>query len=625
MLKIGCFMFILIVLPAYAQDEWLYMPLNFEQAYDKNTRSYDGMPGANYWQNHSDYNINASIDPASRTLTGSESITYSNNSPNTLDTLVIRLYQNINRLSSMHDFPFDTTENLVGINLTSLSIDGVPIQIKENENVNEIGTNLIIKNVSIPSHSNIKITAEWNFKIPSVNRIRMGAYDSTTFFIAYWYPQIAVYDDIDGWDLIQYTGLVEFYNDFNNFDVTLNLPNNMCMWATGILQNPDELFKPDILSRYNKASESDKVVHIISNDDYSPGRTLFNNSTLFNSWHFKAENVPDFTFGISDHYLWDSKAVNNGERNVLVSAAYNPDSKDFYEVCEVASTTVEMLSKSLPAYPFPWPKITVFNGEGGMESPMMVNESSNKEHIWMDYVTTHEVTHSYFPFYMGCNERKYAWMDEGWTQMLSEPIQWAVDTSIDFRARDVFRYENNSGYDRDFPMMARSDMIKGPAYGNSSYFRPAAAYNTLKELLGDELFKKALQEYIKRWHGKHPTPYDFFYTFEDVADDDFTWFWKPWFFDGGYPDQSIDTVIVKDDKAAVLVDMEGRIPTSVMLKLNFTDGTSKSIFKGCSVWKDEDQTWIEEPLNGKKLKFVELGSKHIPDVEKDNKLWELKP
>ena len=173
-------------------------------------------------------------------------------------------------------------------------------------------------------------------------------------------------------------------------------------------------------------------------------------------------------------------------------------------------------------------------------------------------------------------------------------------------------------------MMARSDMIKDVAYGNSSYFRPAAAYNTLKEMLGEELFKKALQEYIKRWHGKHPTPYDFFYTFEDIADDDYTWFWKPWFFEAGYPDQSIDTVIVKDDKAAVLVDMEGRIQTSVMLKLNFTDGTSDNLFKPCSVWKDETEVWIEEPLNGKKLKSVELGSKHIPDVEKDNKLWEMK-
>ncbi len=601
----------------------LYMPLNFQKAFEKGTRSYDGKPGSNYWQNKSDYRLSATIDPQTRMLNGTETILYSNNSPDTLDELVIRLYQNINKLGNIHDFAIDVSEPSEGMILTSLSADDVSIDPKDTARVRESGTNLTIRKLKIFPGSRIKITSSWNFVIPKVNTIRMGAYDSTSYFLAYWYPQVAVYDDIDGWDKVNYTGQVEFYNDFNNYDVSITVPNNMCIWSTGILQNAEEVMSPLVLERYKKAMESEFVINVISASDYTAGASLFNNSFSTNTWHVMAENVPDFTFGLSDHYLWDARSVNTGgDKNVLVSSAYKNDSTDFYEVCETAAKTVEYLSKIQPGVPFPFPKITVYDGEGGMESPMMVNESNGKQRIWQVYVTTHEVAHSYFPFYMGINERKYAWMDEGWTQFLSEPIQWALDTTIDFRARDVFRYTNLSGQDIELPPMAISFVMHGGGpYGNASYFRPAAAYNTLKELLGDKLFIKAAQQYIKRWNGKHPVPYDFFFSFNDAAKEDLSWFWTPWFFEAGYPDLGIDTVIVKDDKIKVHIIQEGTIPTSVALTFKFTDGTEKSIFKNCSVWKDDDNIWIKEPLEGKILSSVVLGSKYIPDLNKENNVW----
>jgi hypothetical protein len=378
------------------------------------------------------------------------------------------------------------------------------------------------------------------------------------------------------------------------------------------------------MAKYKDATESSSVVHIISPADYTNKTPLYSNKNNVNTWHFNANYVTDFTFGFSDHYLWDGRSANAGEKNVFVSAAYKEDTTDNYEVCETAARTVEYLSKTQPGVPFPFPKITVFDGEGGMESPMMVNESNGKQKIWQVYVTTHEVAHSFFPFYMGINERKYAWMDEGWTQFLSEPIQWSIDTTIDFRARDEFRYTNLSGQDVEVPMMTISSTIKGGApYGNASYFRPAAAYNTLKEFLGDDLFIKALQEYIKRWNGKHPVPYDFFDTFNEAAKEDLSWFWDPWFFDQAYPDLGIDTVIVKDGKANVHITLEGKIPTSVQLTFKFRDGYEKVIFKNCSVWRSDDDAWFEIPLDGKKLKSVSLGSKNIPDVIPDNNLWEF--
>jgi len=223
---------------------------------------------------------------------------------------------------------------------------------------------------------------------------------------------------------------------------------------------------------------------------------------------------------------------------------------------------------------------------------------------------------------MGINERKYAWMDEGWAQMLAEYAQYSIDSSFDYRAKDVSDYLSLAGQDKETPLMTLSYNERETAYISASYVRSAAAYNTLKELLGDDLFKKALQEYIRRWNGKHPTPYDFFFTFNDAAKEDLTWFWQPWFFDAGYPDLGIDSVVINNDKVKTGISLEGKIPVSVFLTFKFTDGTEKTVFKNCSVWKDADEAWLELPLDGKKLKSIELGNSHIPDVNKENNLWE---
>ena len=224
----------------------LYMPLNFQEAYGNGTRSYNGKPGAGYWQNNADYKLTAYIDPQTRTLTGTAIITYYNNSPDTLDQIVIRLYQNINKLGNIHDFPIDESERSDGMVISSLEVDGDKIDFKNDSSAELTGTNLVIKDQEIPPGEKVLINVSWSFVIAKVNTIRMGAYDSTTYFIGYWYPQIAVYDDIDSWDIIDYTGMVEFYNDFNNYDVSITVPNNMCVWGTGALKNPEIVLAPQL-------------------------------------------------------------------------------------------------------------------------------------------------------------------------------------------------------------------------------------------------------------------------------------------------------------------------------------------------------------------------------------------
>jgi hypothetical protein len=620
---------IIFLLTACCFSQSLYIPLEFEAAYEDGTRSLDGKPGADYWQNKSDYKISVTLYPATGYIKGSANITYYNNSPDTLDRIVFRLYQNLNKKGTEKDFPFSKDEFTEGIVLSSLTINKKNYDVKKDSSLEYTGTNLSVKNLSIAPKKQATINVAWEFKVPKENHIRMGQYDSTTFFIAYWYPQIAVYDDIDGWDMIEYTGQTEFYNDFNNYEVNITVPNYYGIWATGNLNNAEQVLSPQILARYNEALVSDKVVSIINSNDYLLKMAVFNNTNETNTWSFSAAGVPDFTFGAAANYLWDGMAADGLNKKVFVSAAYKQASLDFYEVCEVTAKTVEMMSKDLPGIAFPFPKITIFNGGGGMESPMMVNQGSNNERIWMVHTTVHEVAHSYFPFYMGINERKYAWMDEGWAQMLSEYIQYELDKTIDFRARNVKRYLDYSGQFDEVPMMYASYNIKSDMYGNHAYFRPCNAYNILKDFMGDASFKKALQEYMKRWAGKHPTPYDFYFTFEDATDDELTWFFEPWFFKQGYPDAAIDTAFVRDDILKIQVTKEGELPIPVALYVKFKDGTSKKAYRSASVWKpgagadEEDEIWIEMEID-KKPSMIELGNPYIPDADTTNNYWLFK-
>jgi hypothetical protein len=603
----------------------IYIPLEFQEAYENGTRSLDGKPGADYWQNHSDYKISAELDPVTGMLFGTAQITYFNNSPDTLEKIVLRTYQNINRKNAMRDFLYKSTADNEGMVINSLSVGKKTYAPASDSSLENTGTNLVIKNLSVLPGKQTSINVSWEFKMPGTEGIRMGRYDSTVFFVAYWYPQVAVYDDIDGWDMTEYTGNAEFYNDFNNYDVKITVPNDYCIWATGELQNPQEVFSAQTLNRYTEAMNSLTKVNIITIQDYQNKTALFNNSAETNLWQFSAKGVNDFTFAASSNYLWDGRLTDTGGKKVFVSAAYDAASLNFYEVCDIASKTIEISTRDLPGVMFPFPKLTVFQGSGGMESPMMVNMDSENQRIWTVHTVVHEVMHSYFPFYMGINERKYAWMDEGWTQMLSEYIQYEIDKTIDFRARNVKRYLDYAGQFDEVPMMFPSYMIRGEMYGNHAYFRPANAYNLMKDFMGDAVFKKALTEYMKRWNGKHPTPYDFFFSFEDATDDELDWFIEPWFFREGYPDVSIDTAYVKDEILKVQISKDGELPVPVAVTVKFKDGTVKRAYRSASSWKnqDNDEIIIEMDID-RKPAYIELGNQYIPDVDSLNNIWQFK-
>ncbi|MDH7604876.1 MAG: M1 family metallopeptidase [Melioribacter sp.] len=615
---------LIFLLPAVAlaQKTSLFIPVNFQKAYEKETRSYDGTPGKNYWQNRADYKIKAEVFPYERKIIGEEKIVYYNNSPDTLKRIVVKLLMDIYRKGNMRDFQISPDAVNEGVELHKIVYNNNEIKFdNKKDSPYRDGTNLFIPlSKPILPKEKSEIEFYWSCKIPDKSQIRMGAYDSTSMFVAYWFPQIAVYDDIDGWDVISYTGNTETYNDFGNYEVEITVPKNFVIWATGVLQNPEEVFSEKILEKYKKALSSDEIVRIIEESDYS-GLITLNKEKL--TYKFKAEYVPDFAFALSNHYLWDASSLvvdKQTGRRAFISAAYNPNSKDFYQVAEIARKSIESFSTHLPGYPYPYPVMTVFNGQGGMEFPMMCNNSSVPEIQGTIHLTSHEIAHTYFPFFMGINEKKYAWMDEGWATMLPFDFQTEQAEGYDPRTRNAQGYSEVGGTDKDLPPMITSYQMRGPSYRNASYRRPAAAYEFLRNLLGDDLFKKSLHEYIKRWNGKHPVPYDFFFTFNEVSKQNLDWFWKAWFFDTKYPDLSIKLAHQKDNKVEIVIFNKGGLPLPVKINAVYDDNTEQIIYESkADIWKDGN---YEKKINfnsKKKIKKIQLGNNQIPDVNiKDN-------
>ncbi|HZW37974.1 MAG TPA: M1 family metallopeptidase [Ignavibacteriaceae bacterium] len=596
-----------------------YLPINIKKAYDNGTRSYDGRPGKNYWQNTSNYKIKAELNPFSKVITGSEQIDYVNNSPDTLKELIVNLFQNIYKYGSPRNWPIDKQSLHDGVEINKIIVNDEVINLEK-----ETYTFSTILTIKLPSpivpSSNANIIIDWKVKIPEKSTIRQGAYDSTSMLIAYWYPHIAVYDDIDGWDENLYIGDQEFYNDFSNFDVEISVPSTFIIWATGELQNYKDVLTGKILERYEETKNSETVVKIITTDDIINSNT--SSAKGNKTWHFTAENVIDFVFAASDHYLWDGVIYKNSGKKTFISSAYKKESLDFYQVGDIAKKVITYLSEELPGVPYPYPSMTVFNGSGGMEYPMFVNDGSQQKYPETASLTAHEITHTYFPFYMGINERKYAFMDEGNAVML--PMNFQIkEGSVNAYTDGVKQFESFSGREDEMPLVVPSTLLKGTPYRISAYRRSSLAYLYLKNYLGDEVYKKALKDFIMNWNGKHPIPYDFFNSLNVSVNEDLSWFINPWFYEHGYADLSLENVKINNNEVELTIKKIGSLPVPVELK--FIDKNGKEVIKTWStgIWKDKKELLVKVNLDISPTKVL-LNEKFAPDSDRKNNIFQQK-
>jgi len=602
---------------SFSQNSKLFVPREIQTSMMNATRTLNGVSGKNYWQNTTTYKIEASFNPETGKITGKEKVSYRNNSPNTIYELIVNLYPNLFKKGNARDREVEPSDVHDGIKLKKVKINGIEID-KENS-CSYTGTIVSIKlKKPLLSKNELEIEMEWEFIMQSKTTIRVGKYGNKTWFIGYWYPQIAVYDDIYGWDDIYYDGLHEFYAAFANFDVKIKVPSNQIIWATGIWQNPSEILNLNYLNRYNQALISDKVVHIVAAEDL---KNKITKSEQENIWHFIADNVTDFSFATSDSYLWDGLSIVTDKKNrreTFIQTAYNKNSLDFYDVIEISKRSILYLSDSMPGIPFPYPRMTVFNGGGGMEFPMMVNDRSETSRSATLNLTSHEISHTYFPFYMGINQERYSWMDEGWAQFLPAEFQEQQTPYNNKRAESAFNFSYYAGNSLEMPMMVPSFYMKGYEYYVASYYRPEIAYRVLQNILGDKLFKKALQEYIIRWNGKYPSPYDFFFTFNEVAGEDLSWFWKPWFFEMGYPDLAIGDIKKNKNEWTIEIKKIGILPVPIEINIIYANSSSEKLKYSAKIWKEGNDKFQIKYTTNKMIKNIILGTDQIPDINKND-------
>lgn len=607
----------------HAQE--LYMPRNIKAAYDKGSRSKDGKPGIQYWQNKGKYDLHIQVNPDTKLVEGTETIKYTNNSPDTLRQVAIRFVNNLHKPEAPRSGYVSKDFLTSGLDIKSFEVDGQRYSL----NTKDWGT---VEDVPLKTALNPGQTAVFNISWAyplSKESGREGQLDSTTFFVAYAFPRISVYDDYNGWDQIPHTDRAEFYNDFNDYQLTVKAPKNYVVWATGDLQNPDEVLQPDYAARLKKSYNSEDIIAIANAEEMSKG--LVTQQNEWNSWKFTANHITDMTFSLSNHYLWDAGSVivdPKTNRRASVQSAYDAKAKDFAQATAWSKQALHWFSNNWPGIPYPFSKMTAVQGFADMEYPMMVNDSSTPDMEFSQFVLNHEIAHTYFPFYMGTNETRYAHMDEGWATTLEYLIgieqlgkKKADDNYKTFR---VNRWIFDPSTEQDQPIISLSTQVSGVGYGNNAYVKPSLAYLALKDMLGDVAFKKYLHAYMDRWNGKHPIPWDFFYTLNNVSGQNLNWYWNNWFFSNNYIDLSITKVTNKGLAYQLALRNTGGFAVPFDVILTYKDGSTELFHQTPALWKTNQKAAIVS-LNAKKaVSKIDINGGLFVDANAGDNTWKSK-
>ncbi|HEX4373737.1 MAG TPA: M1 family metallopeptidase [Puia sp.] len=613
-----------IIFSASAQS--LYMPRNVKDAFKKETRSPDGRPGKNYWQNYGRYNITVTALPPDRNIKGAEQITYINNSPDTLKNPVFRLTINIHKPGVLRYGTTDSTYFNSGVHIDSFTVNGESQIWRSNSTV---GTwqSVRLQKPLMPKDS-IKFSFVWHYEI-SLLSSREGMLDSTTYFLAYFYPRVAVFDDYNGWDRLDFTDQQEFYNDFNDYTLQVVAPKNYIVWSTGTLQNPNEVLQPEYAKKLNESMKTDSVIRIAAPADLSAKKITAQHET--NTWRWTANDISDVTVALSDHYNWDASSVivdDATKRRASVQSAYNDKAKDFHYMVSFGRHSLDWLSHNWPGVPYPFPKTTIVQGFADMEYPMMVNDGTNADTVFSRFVVEHEIAHTWFPFYMGINESRYAFMDEGWATTF-ELLIGRADLGVQ-RAENFYKQFRVNGWildpsqEEDLPIITPANVLRNQAYGNNAYGKPSLAYFAMKDYLGDDMFRKCLHAFMDRWHGKHPIPWDFFNTFNDVSGKNLNWFWSNWFFTTNYIDLAVQKVDATNNGYTLSIQNIGGFPIPFDIKINYENGSSETIHKTPEIWS-ADQKQVSVNISAtKKIQSLKLDGGIFVDADESNNTWNSK-
>ena len=607
----------------------------FEHAVAEGTRSTDGTPGSRYWINGGDYTIHAVLSPATRMLRGQETIRYHNNSPNDLEWIVVHLRQNLQQEGVIRNRPQKLTG---GMHLSEVRYNGEALLEQASLRPGSTGYFIdgtlmyLVLPVPLASGETGTLDFSWSFEVPGLGAPRMGQ-DGEVFYLGYWYPQVAVYDDVNGWKADPYMGNGEFYMDYGTYDVTIDVPEGWLVGATGMLRNPDEVLSEQTRTRLAMAAENREIgatVHVVEAEDRVAGRSTSASDTGRLTWRFHAENVRDFAFGTSAQYVWDATTAEVGDRDgdgtsdfAMIHALYRPEASSWERSAEFGKFSIEYLSKMF--MPYPYPHMTTVEGiiGGGMEYPMITLIGGARNDRSLFGVTFHEIGHMWFPMVVGQDEKQYTWMDEGLTSFNTNE---GVAAFWHMNAWDPARqaYYRIAGTGREVEPMRHADLYppNSPARGIASYSKPAVALNALRGLIGQEDFLRAYREYAHRWAYKHPQPYDLFNTFEDVLGEDLDWFWTTMFYTTWTLDQAVGAVEPTADGVVVTIRDEGLSPMPSPVRVTYADGSVADQSLPVDVWLGGAREATLRFDAGEVVRVEIDPERFLPDVRRENNVWE---
>lgn len=596
------------------------------------TRSASGQPGHKYWQNSADYVLNVSLNDAKNEITGTSEITYTNNSPDQLGFLWLQLDQNLFAKDSRGNaiIPMYGSRNGAhgeeldgGYKIKSVKIDGAEVKYTISDTRMQIDLPKGLK-----SNGGIaKIKIEYSFVSPKYGSDRMGILDTKNgkiFTIAQWYPRMCVYDDVLGWNTMPYLGASEFYLEYGNITANITVPANHYVVASGELLNAGEVYSKEENKLWEQAKNSDKTVMI------RPESALGKNTASgTKTWKFKINQARDFSWASSSAFIIDAARINlpSGKKSLAISA-YPTESagqEAWGRSTEYTKASIEHYSKKWYEYTYP-AATNVAGNEGGMEYPGIVfcNYQSAGEELWG--VTDHEFGHNWFPMVVGSNERLFAWMDEGFNTFINELSTEAFNDGEYYNKKNISWLSSMFFNDNSEPVMSGPDNMKEGSIGVLAYMKPGLGLYVLREsVLGPEKFDKAFRTYIERWAFKHPTPWDFFHTMENVSGEELNWFWRGWFFNKWKVDQAVKGVKYIDGNFAkganVTIENIGQLPMPTTVQMKFKDGSTQVVKIPVEVWK-RNKSWTFHVNSTKEIDSVTIDPENkIPDADLKNNSW----
>jgi hypothetical protein len=603
-------------------------------------RSASGYPGAKYWQNRADYNISAVLDDQKNTVTGTVTITYKNNSPDQLPYIWLQLDQNLFEQNSRGNGLIKAGSRYGargekvngGYQITDLAVSQKAQGVKFTSIIEDTRMQIRLDKPLAANGEIITIKMNYSFVIPINGSDRMGhltTKNGEIYSIAQWFPRLCVYDDVMGWNTLPYWGAGEFYCEYGDVNYSVTAPANHILMGSGELLNPQEVFTPEQLKRWNAAKLSDKTVSIRTADEVTDPKSRPAKDKL--TWKYKMSNTRDVAFASSKAFVLDAARINlpSGKKSLAVSAQpVESNGRDGYgRGVEYVKASIEHYSNKWFEYPYPM-AVNIASNISGMEYPGIVFCGWKAKDAQAWGVIDHEFGHSWFPMIVGSNERKYGWMDEGFNTFINGIASEAFNNG-EYKAapenmQAAARYMAKP--EREFILLSPDAMVEANI-GVNLYSKPAWGLQILRnEVLGADRFDYAFRNYIKHWAFKHPTPFDFFRSMENGAGEDLSWFWKGWFLENWKLDQAITSVTpVKNggqlESYNIVVTNLEQMPMPVILQVKDKQGKVGNIKIPVDVWM-RNKSWTVNYPTTEELLSVELDpGKVLPDVNITNNTW----